>query len=93
MICKHHLNISYLLASTSFCLLHLLEFSNSRRKNEINGVSFHCDKKYGEHFFQFWFECVQFCVHNHKYVYAFIVCNDNAQLESLRSVRTEASVL
>ena len=37
--------------------------------------------------------CTQFCIRNPQYAYEFIVCNGSAQLQSLRSVKTEAPVV
>lgn len=76
-------------------LLHLLNFSKSGRGEEK--WSFCCDKEYGEAFFQLWlnqFEiCMQFCLCDSWYIYEPIVCNGNAHLQNLGSVKTEVSRL
>lgn len=60
------------------------------KKSEINGVSFHCDKEYGDPFFYFWFKYINSCTYNPQYVYKLVVCNDSTQLENLRNVKTKA---
>lgn len=49
MIYKYRNFFNYMLAPTSFYIFYICQIFHNL--GEINGVSFHCDKEYGELFF------------------------------------------